>query len=370
MFRFFQVVMQMIKSSNHGRRACSVGRRPVFLLTVAVAALLTACDRSPRAPSAAEVSRPVEILEVGVGQVASDLRFPGRVRAVQRAELAFNVPGQLIEFPLSEGDRVEEGALIARLDPADFELRLASVEAEFDKARTDYERVRLIWEQSQAVARAEVDQKRTVMEVARSSFAAARKDLDDTRLTAPFSGVIARRYLENFENVQARQTIVSLQDGDLEIVIHVPERLVRGGARQAVGYASFQNVPGRRFPVSLKSFATEADPQTQTYQVVLAMARPEDAVVLPGMTAEVAPEVMVSDATTIRIPLKAVVADASGDPGVWVVDPESARVARRPIVVGAADSDRIVVLEGLAPGERIATAGVHQLRDGMLVRPL
>lgn len=349
---------------------------PVVWLLVAVAGL-SGCEGpgtdEPSATAPSEVSRPAEILEITGSALGSGLRFPGRVRAVQRAELAFNVPGQIVEFPAKTGEEISAGALIARLDPAAFEARLSAARAEFDQARTDYERVRTIWEQSQAVARAEVDQKRTAMEVARSAYAAARKDLKDTRLVAPFDGVITRRHVENFQNVQAKEPVVSLQDVDeLEIVIHVPERVVREEPKRVAAFATFEGIPNRPLPVTVKSFQTEADPQTQTYEVVLALTRPQDLKILPGMSAEVFPEAASADSAgdRIMVPLKAVVADPDGAPTVWVVDPQSSRVTQRSVRVGPVSGSNIVVLEGLQLGERIVTAGVNSLREGMLVRPL
>jgi RND family efflux transporter MFP subunit len=344
-------------------RACAL---PLLCL------LLAGCqEQAP--PPPAEVSRPAEILEIVPAGLGSGLRFPGRVRAVQRAELAFNLPGRIVEFPVAEGEAVAPDDLIARLDPESFETRLAAAQAELDKATADYERVGELWERSKAVPRAEVDQKRTAMEVTRSAFAAARKDLDDTRLTAPFGGVIARRLVEPFQNVQAKEPVVSLQNVDeLEVVIHVPERVVRSEPKRVAAFAQFADMPERRFPVRLKSYATEADPQTQTYEVVLALTRPAGVSLLPGMALEVFPAETPpgEEAAGVLIPLRAVLAGTDGAPSVWVVDPASSRVSRRPIEVGTIQGEDIVVLAGLSPGERIVTAGVNHLRDGMLVHPL
>lgn len=352
-------------------------RWPLPAATLTLLVLLTACQGpeqpKPLGQAVEAPARPAEILEIVAADLGSGLRFPGRVRAVQRAELAFDVPGRLIALPATEGQVVDAGELLARLDPAAFDTRLAAAQAEFDQAMTEYERVRQLWEKSKAVARADVDQKRTAMEVARSSYAAARKDREDTHLSAPFAGVIARRYVENFQTIQAKETVVSLQDvAALEIVIHVPERVVRAEPRRAAGYAMFADLPDRRFPVTLKSFATEADPQTQTYETVLGLVRPADVQILPGMSVDVFPEETPrgDGESVVRIPLKAVLAGPDGTPGVWVVDPDSTRVARRPIEVGAISGAEILVRQGLTPGERIVTSGIHHLRDGMRVHPL
>lgn len=355
------------------------GRR---LLTTAALTLLIAlagCEQPAPPPSApADVSRPAEILEVSAARLSPGMRFPGRVRAMQRVELAFNVPGQIVELPVTEGDAVPVGALLARLDPASYQTALDLAQAELDAATAEFERVRQLWEKRQAVARAEVDRKRTAMEVARSRFAAAQKDLADARLTAPFAGVVARRLVETFQNVQAKEPVLSLQNPDaLEIVIHVPERVVRGEPRRAAGFAVFDDLPERRLPLTLKSFATEADPQTQTYEVVLSLTPPPDLRVLPGMGVEVLPESTTAEGNAaadgtapVLIPISAVVAAADGTPTVWVVDPETGHVSRRTIETGALQDAEVTVLSGLTPGERIVTAGVHSFRDGMRVHPL
>ncbi len=340
--------------------------------SLCVAAIgLAGCEKAPPAPPQ-EVARPAQILTLGAADLGSGLRFPGRVRAVKRAELAFDVAGKIVEFPVTEGRRLKAGDLIAALDPEAFQLQLSAARAEYDKARADYERVEKVWRDTQAVARAEVDQKRTAMEVARSRYAAARKDFEDTRLTAPFDGVLTRRYVENFQAVQAKELVASVQDlAELEVVIYVPERIVQGAPRRVAGEATFEGIPGRRFPVTLKSFSSEADPQTQTYEVVLTLSRPQDVTILPGMAAEVFPAASAGEGEqALLVPMKAIFAGPDGGSRVWVVDGETSRVSQRTIQVGEITGDGAVVTAGLSPGERIVTAGISHLRDAMLVRPL
>ena len=365
------------------RQLYGAGRGCPKTVALLLFVFLAGCEQPAPPPAGpADISRPAEILEVTAATLGSDLRFPGRVRAVQRVELAFNVPGQIVELPVAEGEAVKAGALLAQLDPAAYQTALDVARAELDAATAEYERLRQLWEQSQAVARAEVERKRTAMDVARSRFAAAQKDLADTRLTAPFTGIVARRLADNFQNVQAKEPVVSLQNpGQLEIVIHVPERVVRGEPRRAAGFAVFDDLPERRLPVTLKSFATEADPQTQTYEVVLGLTPPPDLRVLPGMGVEVLPDTAAagmggegkgtaSGGAPALVPIAAVVAAADGTPTVWVVDPQTDQVSRREIETGNLQGADVAVLSGLAPGERIVTAGVHSLREGMRVHPL
>ncbi len=117
----------------------------------------------------------------------------------------------------------------------------------------------------------------------------ATKALDDTHLRPPFTGVIANTFADRFENVQAKQSVLSLQDiSSVEVEVSVPEKRVvraledKGKFRFA---ATFDYLPDREFEVSVKEFSTEADPVTQTYTATFAMPAPDDVLIMPGMTA-------------------------------------------------------------------------------------
>lgn len=355
---------------------------------------LAACSEPPAPAAVVETTRPASILAVGEAAASEALRLPGRVRAAKRAELSFDVPGFVDKFSLEEGRRVKAGEVVARLDDRIYRSRLDAARAEFERARNDLARYQRLWDGEQAVARAEVDDRRARLEAARTSLAAAERDLADTVIKAPFEGVITRRRIEPFTNVQAKQPIAELQDlRALEVVVNVPERLVRRmrpqqgavafleGEHAADGARAIERgrasdvdraASGRALALELKSFAAEADALTQTYAVVLAVRSvPAGMNLLPGMAVSVEAADTEGEAATatIRVPLAAVAADAQGQPGVWVVG-QDGRVARRPVRTGAIVGADIVVASGLAPGERIVAAGVGALREGMAVRPL
>ena len=371
--------------------------KPKLANVLAASALclsLAACSEPPASAAVVETTRPALILTVGEAAASEALRLPGRVRAAKRAELSFDVPGFVDKFSLEEGRRVKAGEVVARLDDRIYRSRLDAARAEFERARNDLARYQRLWDGEQAVARAEVDDRRARLEAARTSLAAAERDLADTVIKAPFEGVITRRRIEPFTNVQAKQPIAELQDlRALEVVVNVPERLVRrmrpqqgavaflegehaGEGARAIerGRASDGDraTSGRALALELKSFAAEADALTQTYAVVLAVRSvPAGMNLLPGMAVSVEAADTEGEAATatIRVPLAAVAADAQGQPGVWVVG-QDGRVARRPVRTGAIVGADIVVASGLAPGERIVAAGVGALREGMAVRRL
>lgn len=351
-------------------------RWPHVLLLAGLLAylLLVGCDQAGAPKPVPDSVRPAFIIAVEPLSAVTSLRLPGRVRSMRRAELSFDVPGFVDSFSLEEGRQVERGEVVARLDSRVYRARLAAARAEFERARTDLDRYQRLWDTEQAVARSEVDERRARLESARTSLAVAEQDLADTEIKAPFTGVITRRRIEPFSNVQAKQAIAELQDlRKLEVVVNVPERLVRRLQPQQAALAYLEGDAQQPLELTLKSFGAEADPLTQSYPVVLTViSRPLTLNILPGMAVTVQPSAAVESLAAdsqVAIPLTAVATDAQGKQVAWVVD-ELGLLAYRPIRTGTVKGALIVVEEGLAPGERIVGAGLGALREGMRVRPL
>jgi RND family efflux transporter MFP subunit len=280
----------------------------------------------------------------------------------------------LIEFPANEGDDVSQGQLLARIDPRDYRIALAEAKAAYDQAEADAQRYRRLYER-EAVPLADLELATARRDVAKARHEQAQADLWDTELRAPFAGQIGIKHVENFEDVLAKEPVLSLHDvGEVEVVINVPESVmasVREGVRPTI-VATFDVAPNRSYPMRIKEFSVAADPATQTFPITFTMPQPADLNVLPGMTALV----IVSDlqldedeSVPITVPAHAVFSDASGAAQVWVIDTESQTVHRRGVRVGpVTGTQSIVVLDGLTPGETIAVAGIYQLEEGQQIR--
>jgi len=331
-----------------------------------------------RVPPEAPVVRPVKTMVVESPFSASGRKYPGKVQANEQVQLSFQVTGQLVEFPVKKSQEVAQGELLGRLDPRDFENTLAGKRAVLTQARSEYERIQKLAE-SEAAAEKEVYDSQAAYDAAVAEANIAQKALDDTRLHAPFEGVIADTYVDNFQNVNAKQVVLSLQEIEsVEIVVNVPEeRVVRGkGDRDRYRFvATFEYLPDREFNVELKEFSTEADPATQTYAATFVMPAPEDVMILPGMTAtirEYQKEPETTDAVAYAVPADAVPVDGQGNYFVWAVKGTGegmGTVHRVDVQVGEMVGDEVLVLAGVKPGDRIALAGVHLLQEGQQVRP-
>jgi multidrug efflux system membrane fusion protein len=346
--------------------------RAFAVAAIGVSVLLSSCGRN-EVVEQAPIVRAVKVVTVA-GDNAQSRTFPGRVEASDQVDLSFRVDGPLIEFPVLEGNFVKKGQLVARIDPRDYRIRLDAARAEVERTDADFRRYSALYEKD-AVSKAQLDQALAARDIARAQEEDAEANLEDTFLRAPFSGRIAETFVENFQDVQAKEPILSLVNvKQVEIVIDVPENLVarfRVVQRDSRIAASFDAAPGREFDARVSEVATQADPRTQSFRVTFALPQPEGVNVLPGMTANVTRYPPPGESVEIVVPAIAVFADEAGSSHVWVVDRKTGTVERRPVRTGdLSGTDSIVVLEGLVQGEDVAVSAVSQIRDGMTVRPI
>ena len=356
---------------SHGKR--SRGFFTGFVALAGVAAL--ACGDEP--PPAEPVVRPIKILEIGGASSGRTLALPGEVQAAQRADLGFEVAGLIIELPVIEGQEVAKGAVIGRLDPRDYQSALDAANAKLRQTKADYER-RLELYRKDIISKSEMELRKRTYEVAQTEVATATKGVEDTVLKAPFDGVVARKLKQERENVQAKEPVVRFQnDSRLELVVAVPERAMVNApgrtsseeiTRRARPRVQISSLPGREFPAIVTEFATAADPVTRTFAVTVSFDRPDDANVLPGMTARVV--VTRGDAEGYTLPVNAVTGGSDEEPYVWIVDPDTMQVQPHQIVLGDLSGSVVEVTSGLEDGQLVAVSGVRKLRPGMIVRAL
>jgi RND family efflux transporter MFP subunit len=367
--------------------------------------------------------------------------FPGKVEASKKVELAFRVSGFLDKLQAEKGQKVEKGDVIAQLRQEEFKARLKALQGRLDQeqaslralragvrpeerrrlqaevrkaeeqlanARTEFARAERLL-RSRAIASADFDRARTSYRVAQENYKAARQvlqqgtsarredieaqeaavrglegqvveakvQLEDTTLRAPYTGVIAARFVERNQNITANQAVVRFQDVDeIEVRMDVPETFMASDLRAAdivKLVAEFSGAPGIQFPVHIREVAQVADPVTQTFEIRVAMQAPTEVKLLPGMTATVTltyrrASILGKD-KRILVPVSAVVKDSTGAQVVWLINSDQT-VSRRPVKIGTVTGGRIEIVDGLKPRDRIAVAGVTFLRDGMKVRDL
>ncbi|MDH3716779.1 MAG: efflux RND transporter periplasmic adaptor subunit [Planctomycetota bacterium] len=359
----------------------------LLIAAIASALMISGCQKEQ--PATEEPVRAVRAMKIADFAGVSQRSFPGRAAATQEIDLAFRVAGPLIARPVNVGDNVKEGDLIARIDPRDFEVALRNAEGSLQRSRAneqraqaDYDRVLSIQrEDPGAVSQAAVDRAKEALDVAKADIAALEASVDaakdalaDTDLEAPFAGTIVAAYVENFQNVREKQMIARLLDKTrIEFTIDIPESLISMISYVQDIRVRFDAFRDFEVPAEVKEIGNEASETTRTFPVTLIMDQPAGATILPGMAGRatgVAKPPGEDQPLNIVIPVTAVFAPEVEDKSfVWRIDESKGTVSRREVQVGKLISGGYVVNAGLEPGEMIATAGVHFLKEGQQVRP-
>ena len=201
----------------------------VAIVVGTLSALILGCGEEP--VSTDPVPRPVKILVIEENKAGLTLEYPGKISPNQESYMAFEVPGRIVSFPVNEGQKVKKGAILARLDPRDYQATYDAEIARLRQASAEYERYAALYE-AQNTSLSELQIKQRSFEVRKANVRQAQKALEDTQLIAPFSGKIGKKLLKDYQNVQAKEPVLILQDNStLEILINIPERDLTGAVQ-------------------------------------------------------------------------------------------------------------------------------------------
>ena len=350
-------------------------RRASILLLATLA--LAGC--SGEAKVAHESIRPVKAIVIGDADRSRTLAFSGVVRPRIESAVGFRVSGKIVERSVNAGDRVDAGQLIARLDDTDLKLAESSARAALAAARTrrdvaieNFARARALLPKA-FVAKATYDARKNEMDAAIGAFDAAEAQLRQAvnavgyaTLRADKAGIVTAVRAEPGQVVNAGAPVIVLAEaGETEIAIVVPEqdvtRLAAGMPLEIALWAG----PRLSLTGRIREISAQADPETRTYAVRATVHAPPPAMRL-GMTATVSIKVEDGSAAVV-VPLTAV-AEAGGEAAVFVVEPGTRIVRRKPITLAGTAPEGVRIAGGVQPGDIVVTAGVQFLRDGMKVR--
>ncbi len=349
------------------------------ILTFVLASILTGCNSAESTVLQPDPIRPVKLLTIGDDTYQQMRIFPAKIAANKQADLAFRINGELMKLDLVEGHRVEKGMLLAQLDDRDAKNALLNAEANFELADADFQRKAEIFKRK-LISKAEFDSAKASLKSARSALYTARDQLDYTRLTAPFSGIIAKIELDNHQMVQATQIVLSLQSDELiDVQIQVPESLFTSLQQSEINpnYQPMVRFNGQSalYPVSYKEHTSKVSPNTQTYSVVFSFMPPKNITVMPGMSAELLVDMdealgKTSDVIAIVPPSALFKSDSDGQAKVWRYDETAENLSAVKVTLGKVRAGGIEIMSGLRKGDRVVAVGAAAVKAGMQVKPL
>ena len=315
--------------------------------------------------------RPVRIEKVE--KIGSPYRYyTGGVEAMEYANLAFSLSGPLIRLNVDAGQQVVKGMEVAAIDPLVYQSEYESKRVIYLTAQSQLERNRRLLAM-QAVSLQEYELSESAYIQAKTAYGIALRRLENTRLHAPFDGYVTQKYVENYQRVQAGETVVRLMNLDhLEIIFLLPETSV-GWLQDSLEVAvEFDRYPKKWFVAEIKE-VVDASLGGSGVPIRLRLTDPEFQLikysVLPGFSCRVRLEVRNDEEIGFQIPLSAIWKEVkTGNWWVWRYDVHLSKVFRQMVkvkgLVGQAD---VFVVSGLKEDDWIVVAGGNYLVDGETV---
>lgn len=343
--------------------------------------LLTGCSEPPQPPV---VVKPVFVTMVNPKASAQARTFTSVIRARVESDVAFRTSGKVVERLVEVGDRVKAGQVLARLDPADYQLAVkaaadqvqaASVDAQ--QAASDEARFRRLLADG-SVGTADHERQKARADAAAARLDQARRQLELARnregyaaLVAPYAGVVTAVRFERGQVVPEGVAVMSLaKEGENEVVVDLPEDWV-GRARSLTATAAPWADPNTRLRLVLRELSPQASAQGRTFRARFAAVPESRAQVsaLPlGSTVQLTLSGPQTGLNTVSLPVSALV-KGSGPEGVWSLNDQGSGLVFTPVKVVAMD-DATVQVTGLSSGSRVVSVGAQKLDAGLTVRAI
>ncbi|UXI00155.1 efflux RND transporter periplasmic adaptor subunit [Photobacterium sp. TY1-4] len=370
--------------------------KSLSLIALLIVPVLSGCNDVESAIQPEPPIRPVKLMTIEDMKLEQQRIFPAKIAASRQADLAFRIGGELVKLELVEGQQVNKSELLAQLDDRDAKNALLNAEANHELALVDFTRKQELYNRK-LISKAEFDTAKATLKSAQAALNTARDQLAYTRLEAPFSGIVAKINLDNYQNVQPTQVVLTLQGNEkIDVSIQVPESLlmslknisfdeafkprVRFSAPQTLALEKgftptlTSSRQSSTYPVQFKERASKVSPGSQTYEVVFSLIPPENLNILPGMSAELLLDMSAlsqhQQAIAI-LPMTAIVrTDNSTDTKVWRYDHTTNQIEAVSVHLGKIRGNGIEVVSGLQTGDQIVAVGATALKDNMEVKPL
>lgn len=329
-----------------------------LLLGLAVLNFLTACSHP-----ASQQEEPTSVVaqEAMLSGFSEPISISGNVEGQKTIRLGFMVAGKINKITTEEGEKIKKGALLASLDPESYQLGRNIAKAKYAEVQDEYNRLSAMYNKG-SLAESDYVKITSGLEQARSNYQLQEKNLRDTHLYSPVTGVLIRRGVEPGEIIGQGTPVFAISDIDtVQINAAVPEGEL---ANLHLGDSAIVKIPSlnTQYRGKITLIGAAAEPTTRTFTIKIDIPNPE-LILRPGMIAEV----IIPGQTTenlITLNPSAILEDVNNTYYVYVADSEKGKAFRRKVSVGPVTDQQIAILSGINSGEWVITGGQEKLEDG------
>src|SRR5713101_6605502 len=348
------------------------GTPPKFCAVVLTAIALgvqSSCDWfQPQAPAT-----PVQTIHPKRGEIVRRITLPGNVMAYQQAMLYAKVAGYLKTISVDKGDTLQEDDTLAEIEAPEMLADLVKAKAEAEAAQLDYKRVtEAAKKASDLVMPQTVDAAKAKSGVAVAGLQRIKTLLSYAKITAPFSGVITKRWADpgalipapTSSSTSKSAAVVTLMDfSTVRINVAIPDTEAPFVRKDLPVKVSVSELPGRTFQGTITRFAYALDESTKTMATEIEISNP-DLALRPGMWATVEIELQ-KKGNALLIPAEALVTEKNKNSVFVVRDNKAEKVS---VTTGFDDGVNLEILKGCGPNDSVIVAGKQSVDGGQKVQ--
>ena len=306
---------------------------------------------------------PVETMAVSRGTISAYYSTTATLEAEEEAMVVAKVRGIVQELNIEEGDMVETGQVLARLEDEQLEIEAERAKATMDRLYNEYQRNQELYEKN-LISAEQFENSKFEYQSQKSDYELAKLKLEYTAIRAPISGVVSQRLIKVGNMVNTDQEVFKITDFDpLLAVLHVPEHEMSKLRKGQTALIQADAVQGRSFEGEVLRISPVVNPETGTFKVTIAVDD-ETNQLKPGMFGRVR-IVYDTHPNALMVPKNAVMSE-DGNSSVYII--KDSMAYRKGIQTGYVNGSNIEVLEGLDEGETVVTIGQSSLQDSALVQ--
>ena len=305
---------------------------------------------------------PVAVTHPEVGDIYATYQTTTTIASDSEAPVLARVAGEVVEIMFEEGELVEEGQVLARLDGDRLRLQMLQAKAMLEKTEKEYERFVDLHSRG-LVSTSAFDGLQFDLDTLRASYELQQLNYSYTKIRAPISGVISARDIKIGQNVSVNESTFHITDtARLVAYMKIPQtELVKFSAGHKAEIR-VDAMPDRIFEATIARISPTIDVRNGTFRAT-AYVDNDAGMLAPGMFGRFSISYERHE-NALLIPRTALLRE-DGEDVVYVVENDAA--VRRVVQIGIESNGRLEVMSGLSAGEQIITTGHGGLRDGSRV---
>ncbi|MDR0755291.1 MAG: efflux RND transporter periplasmic adaptor subunit [Prevotellaceae bacterium] len=305
----------------------------------------------------------VKTVEVNSITKTASRNYVGTVEEESSSALSFSISGNVINVYVAEGQKVNKGMLLAQVSAENLQSSYDAAQATFKQAEDAMKRMQMLYD-SQSLPEIKYIEAQTKLEQAKSALHIAEKNISDTKLYAPFDGIIGKRLIDMGENViPGKPVFTLLKTNTVKIKFSVSENEISNIDRHGEATVIVAALGGKQFKGMVTEKSITANNITHTYDAKIKLDN-DSGELIPGMVCRVLLNKIYSSEIFV-LPNSSVLVAHDGRRFVWLV--KNGYATATTVNTGEFTDSGVIIESGLNVGDKVIVEGYHKVSEGMKV---